>query len=1211
MAPIRILQANLQHSKSASAELTVAMRRFDVALIQEPWVYKGKIRGLSGIGGELIYSRSADVPRTCIIVKRNIKTLPLINHCSRDLTTVKMKIIDGGGVKQIVFGSAYLPYDDPEQPPSRELEQLVRDCRKNGLQLIIGCDANAHHLTWGSTNTNARGESVLQFIMQHNLDILNVGNKPTFVTSRRKEVIDITVATTNVARTVKNWHVSDEVSFSDHRHICFEMTGNELIKETYRNPRKTNWEAYQADIEYSLGRINGKIRHTLDLDMAAEQFQEIVTSAFEDNCPEIVRNSNRKVPWWNHNLANQRTEVRRKFNFAKRSGEWGDYRKALTDYNKELRRAKRESWRRHCEEIEGTSEMARLHKVLSKDPQISIPSLQKESGEYTQNGEDTLKELFRVHFPESETKLIPLDTWQTGLDIMNYGSRENWHVAKEVINQDKIKWAINSFEPYKSPGPDGIYPILLQKGNDLLFKKLCKILQASLGLGYIPKAWRLIRVAFIPKPGKIGQERAKSLRPLSLMSFVLKTLEKLLDRHIRDGVLVESPIHRGQYAYRAGVSTETALHHLVQRVEYVLENQEVMLGAFLDIEGAFDNTSYEAITRAIRLKGIDETSCRWIDCMLRSRVIYATLLGDTVSAQVARGCPQGGVLSPLLWNLVMDGLIARLDNDRHHVLGYADDLVILAHGKFNGTVRDRMQQALTVVTEWTSNVGLNISPLKSKIMKFTKRRNSEELGPLSLNGIHLNLVSEVKYLGIILDSRLTWNQQIERITKRAVSTLMVARRTHGKMWGLRPDMVYWTYNMVVKPTITYASVVWWPKVQQKSAIIKLSKVQRLACLGITGAMRGTPTAAMEALLDLPPLHITIRGEARMGYYRLRENLSNVPVKSGHSKITNEINDAEWMMISDHMTSRYMPEVPFQVDICPRDEWDRGNSRPRLQGCTWYTDGSKTADGSGAGIFYSGGNFNISIPLGECTSVFQTEIFAILQCARENNLRAFELQRVNICTDSQAAIGALISPKVNSRLVWECRQELDRLAQHNSVILVWVPGHRGIYGNERADALAKRASATKYLGPEPAVGVPKSTVRERKKAWIRSQHNSHWESVPGQTHGKMYIGRTCASRAELLLKTSRNQLRVITGFLTGHAPVKGHLHTMGLFHGDLSCRLCNREPETVNHILHDCEALDRRRQTLFGDIEMTPKLYGTHPLDLYKLVQGSRILEWVS
>jgi splicing factor 45 len=161
----------------------------NVALIHEPWTYMGEIIGLKEVGGELIYSRSIQNPRTCILVKKDFRILLLMHHCSRDLTAVKIKTSSGGGPREIILGSAYLPYDDVEPPPPWELEKLVMGCRAEGAHLIIGCDANAHHTSWGSTNINNRGESLFNYIMANGLDIMNKGNRPTFVTSNRQELL--------------------------------------------------------------------------------------------------------------------------------------------------------------------------------------------------------------------------------------------------------------------------------------------------------------------------------------------------------------------------------------------------------------------------------------------------------------------------------------------------------------------------------------------------------------------------------------------------------------------------------------------------------------------------------------------------------------------------------------------------------------------------------------------------------------------------------------------------------------------------------------------------------------------------------------------------------------------------------------------------------------------------------------------------------------
>jgi hypothetical protein len=85
---MRILQVNFHHSRAASAALCAATKKCDAALIQEPWTYKGEIKGLGEVGEEVIYSKSTLQPRTCNLVRKGFRILPLTQHCSRDLTAV-------------------------------------------------------------------------------------------------------------------------------------------------------------------------------------------------------------------------------------------------------------------------------------------------------------------------------------------------------------------------------------------------------------------------------------------------------------------------------------------------------------------------------------------------------------------------------------------------------------------------------------------------------------------------------------------------------------------------------------------------------------------------------------------------------------------------------------------------------------------------------------------------------------------------------------------------------------------------------------------------------------------------------------------------------------------------------------------------------------------------------------------------------------------
>ena len=146
--------------------------------------------------------------------------------------------------------------------------------------------------------------------------------------------------------------------------------------------------------------------------------------------------------------------------------------------------------------------------------------------------------------------------------------------------------------------------------------------------------------------------------------------------------------NRTQFAYTKGKSTEVALHSLVNRIERAFQSKEIALCAFLDIEGAFDNTGYGSISRALARRGLDTHTVAWVDAMLRERDISARLGNNFVCTKAVKGCPQGEVLSTLLWSLVVDDPLVKLCGLGYEAIGYADDPAIIITGKFDSTVSD-------------------------------------------------------------------------------------------------------------------------------------------------------------------------------------------------------------------------------------------------------------------------------------------------------------------------------------------------------------------------------------------------------------------------------------------------------------------------------------------------------------------------------------------
>jgi retron-type reverse transcriptase len=136
---------------------------------------------------------------------------------------------------------------------------------------------------------------------------------------------------------------------------------------------------------------------------------------------------------------------------------------------------------------------------------------------------------------------------------------------------------------------------------------------------------------------------------------------------------------------------------MIIHIDEAGENRKIALGTFLDIEGASDSISFDIITKAAKRHGLEDMICRWIGSMLRSKKITATLARETLEESVTRGCPQGGILSPLLWSLVVDEPIRGLNG--YYTLGYADDIAVLIHGKFFNTISELLQEALNMVQQ--------------------------------------------------------------------------------------------------------------------------------------------------------------------------------------------------------------------------------------------------------------------------------------------------------------------------------------------------------------------------------------------------------------------------------------------------------------------------------------------------------------------------------
>ena len=167
-------------------------------------------------------------------------------------------------------------------------------------------------------------------------------------------------------------------------------------------------------------------------------------------------------------------------------------------------------------------------------------------------------------------------------------------------------------------------------------------------------------------------------------------------------------------------------------------------------------------------------------------------------------------------------------------------------------------------------------------------------------------------------------------------------------------MVDWLYVSISRPSISFATLVWWPGSQTASAKKRLTRVQRLEFLGTTGVIHTTPTDAMEALTGLPPLDVVILGETRSVAHHLWSltHWSYLHPKHGHSSILMQLQKSDPIFKKgvNVMRPAFNHEPKYRVTMLTTDEWTRGpGTPPVVKGLVWFTEGSKTVEGTRAGV----------------------------------------------------------------------------------------------------------------------------------------------------------------------------------------------------------------------------------------------------------------------
>ena len=197
----------------------------------------------------------------------------------------------------------------------------------------------------------------------------------------------------------------------------------------------------------------------------------------------------------------------------------------------------------------------------------------------------------------------------------------------------------------------------------------------------------------------------------------------------------------------------------------------------------------------------------WIQHFLfarTARVKLESILSKKVC--LCEGVPQGGVLSPTLFlvyiNVILTTLSKRVSNTQ-----YADDLAIWNASEHTTTATYRIQEAISGISKWTLDWGLEIHTSKTNSTLFSLSTSKEQI-KLRLKDEIVPTTDTPTFLGVKLDTRLTWKPQIEKMERSSLQKLALMKKLSGTSWGVDSSILTKVYTATVRRTMEYASTTW-------------------------------------------------------------------------------------------------------------------------------------------------------------------------------------------------------------------------------------------------------------------------------------------------------------------------------------------------------------------------------------------------------------------
>jgi hypothetical protein len=235
-----------------------------------------------------------------------------------------------------------------------------------------------------------------------------------------------------------------------------------------------------------------------------------------------------------------------------------------------------------------------------------------------------------------------------------------------------------------------------------------------------------------------------------------------------------------------------------------------------------------------------------------------TINNIKIERAVNKGCPQVSCLGPGMWNIFYNTLLNLKFKSGTKIIAFADDLELLTRGKLVSEHEDTANAELTKISKWVKENKVRFNDKNSKLMLMTRRKRKErEVLELYLNSKILRQVKTMKYLGILIDNKLTFREHITQATEKCRKIFALSESAKLN-WGLSYNALKTLHKGGIQSLLLYGAPVWAETIEKTTHRKKLTRVQRLINIKIAKAYRTVSNEALCIITGLTPIHIKIK-----------------------------------------------------------------------------------------------------------------------------------------------------------------------------------------------------------------------------------------------------------------------------------------------------------------------------------------------------------------